>query len=115
MPAKLLTSSPPHSRIWGRSSARRRHRRRGRAGWGSPAKVRVGFTDQEQDDTVGLNMRGRMYDATTRTFLTPDPIVGSPLKVSGWNKYAYVLNNPLKYVDPSGFEGEEGALAAEAA
>ena len=48
-------------------------------------------------------MRGRMYDATVRTFLTPDPIVGSPFKVTGWNKYAYVRNNPLKFVDPSGF------------
>ena len=69
-------------------------------------KVTVGFTDQEHDDTVGLvNMRGRVYDSITRTFLTPDPIVGSPFKVSGWNKYAYVLNNPLKYTDPSGFDG----------
>src|SRR5450432_563516 len=67
-------------------------------------KVTVGFTDQEQDDGVGLvNMRGRVYDSVTRTFLTTDPIVGSPLKVSGWNKYSYVLNNPLKYIDPSGF------------
>ncbi|HEY3255649.1 MAG TPA: RHS repeat-associated core domain-containing protein, partial [Polyangiaceae bacterium] len=50
-------------------------------------------------------MRGRVYDATTRTFLTPDPIVGS-LKIGGWNKYAYVFNNPLKYIDPTGFDGE---------
>jgi len=73
----------------------------------SIANVTVGFTDQEQDDNVGLvNMRGRMYDATTRTFLTPDPITSSPFKVTGWNKYAYVRNNPLKFVDPSGFAGE---------
>jgi RHS repeat-associated protein len=67
-------------------------------------KVTVGFTDQEQEDDLGVvNMHGRIYDPATRTFLTPDPITNSPLKVSGWNKYAYVLNNPTKYVDPSGF------------
>lgn len=67
--------------------------------------VTIGYTDQEQDDGVGLiNMRGRVYDPATATFMTPDPIVGKPAKVAGWNKYAYVLNNPLKYVDPSGFE-----------
>jgi RHS repeat-associated protein len=66
----------------------------------------MGFTDQEHDDGVGLiNMRGRVYDPVTRTFLTTDPVVGS-LKIGGWNKYAYVFNNPLKYFDPSGFDGE---------
>jgi RHS repeat-associated protein len=53
---------------------------------------------------VGLiNMRGRVYDPATATFLTPDPVVSS-IKVAGWNKYSYVSNNPLKYTDPSGFE-----------
>jgi RHS repeat-associated protein len=68
-------------------------------------QVTVGFTDQEQDDSVGLtNMGGRVYDPSSRTFLTPDPIIGQPLSVLGWNKYAYTLNNPLRYVDPSGFD-----------
>jgi len=71
-------------------------------------KVTLGLADQEYDDTVGLvNMRGRVYDSITRTFLTPDPLVAEPLKSGGWNKYAYVLNNPLKYVDPSGFDPVE--------
>jgi len=68
--------------------------------------VTTGFTDQEHEDSVGLiNMRGRVYDPVTRTFLTPDPVVGS-LKIGGWNKYTYVWNNPLKYFDPSGFDGD---------
>jgi hypothetical protein len=53
-------------------------------------------------------MHGRIYDPVTRTFLTPDPITNSPLKVSGWNKYAYVLNNPTKYTDPTGFADSSG-------
>jgi len=50
-----------------------------------------------------INMRGRVYDPTTATFLTPDPIVGTPSKVTGWSKYGYVHNNPLRYKDPTGF------------
>ena len=36
-----LTARRARARIWGRSSARRRHRRRGRAGWGSPRVTEV--------------------------------------------------------------------------
>jgi RHS repeat-associated protein len=68
-------------------------------------QVTVGYTDQEEEDSVGLiNMQGRMFDPSSRTFLTPDPLVGRPTSVASWNAYAYVLNNPLKYVDPSGYD-----------
>jgi hypothetical protein len=32
-------------------------------------------------------------------FLSVDPIWGQPKSPQGWNRYAYVLNEPLKYVD----------------
>ena len=36
-----------------------------------------GFTDHEHDDEFGyINMRGRIYDARARKFLTADPFVG---------------------------------------
>ncbi|AUX47305.1 uncharacterized protein SOCE26_088230 [Sorangium cellulosum] len=70
---------------------------------GSP--VRQGFTGHEADDELGLvNMRGRMYDPAIGRFLTPDPLVANPLFGQSFNPYSYVLNNPLAYVDPSGFE-----------
>src|SRR5271170_5134182 len=31
-------------------------------------------------------------------------IVSRPLSGQAWNAYSYVLNNPLNYVDPSGFD-----------
>jgi hypothetical protein len=49
-------------------------------------------------------MKGRIYDPKLARFLTPDPVVSRPLSGQGWNRYSYVLNNPLRYVDPSGFE-----------
>ncbi|XXX76945.1 RHS repeat-associated core domain-containing protein [Sorangium sp. So ce134] len=49
-------------------------------------------------------MRGRMYDPVIGRFLTPDPIVANPLSGQSLNPYSYVLNNPLAYVDPNGFQ-----------
>jgi hypothetical protein len=35
-------------------------------------------------------------------FTGADPLVGVVWRPQSWNKYAYVLNNPLKYQDPNG-------------
>jgi RHS repeat-associated protein len=71
----------------------------------STSRVRQGFTGHEHDDELGLiNMRGRMYDPKLGRFLTPDPLVQVPFSGQALNRYSYVLNNPLAYVDPSGFQ-----------
>jgi len=49
-------------------------------------------------------MKGRLMDPRLGRFLTPDPIVSKPSFGQSWNPFAYVRNNPLKYVDPSGFQ-----------
>jgi RHS repeat-associated protein len=67
-----------------------------------------GFTGHEHDGEQGLiNMRGRIYDPAIGRFLTADPFVTNPLSSQGWNRYAYVENNPMTFVDPSGFGGLE--------
>ncbi|XXT16045.1 RHS repeat-associated core domain-containing protein [Sorangium sp. So ce429] len=64
-----------------------------------------GFTGHESDDELGLvNMKGRIYDPRIGRFLTTDPIVSIPSFGQSWNPYSYVLNNPLAYVDPGGFQ-----------
>jgi RHS repeat-associated protein len=74
---------------------------------GVPEGLRVGFTGHEQEDTLGLvDMRGRYYDPTQRRFLTPDPIIARPLSTQAFSPYAYVDNNPLSRIDPTGFWGE---------
>jgi RHS repeat-associated protein len=65
--------------------------------------LRVGFTGQEDDWDLGLvNMRGRIYDPKLGQFTVADPFVG--FESQSLNRYAYALNNPLSFTDPSGFE-----------
>jgi len=64
-----------------------------------------GFTGHEQLDNVGLiHMNGRVYDPSLGRFISADPYVSRPYDGQGLNRYAYVLNNPLAYTDPSGFD-----------
>lgn len=54
---------------------------------------------------IGLiNMNGRMYDPVMSSFLSVDNYVQCPDFSQNFNRYAYCLNNPLKYTDPSGEE-----------
>jgi RHS repeat-associated protein len=75
------------------------------------AKTTVGFTGHESEEDFGLvNMKGRIYDPRVGRFLTTDPLVSHPGFSQSWNPYSYVLNNPLKYVDPSGFDAAPGMV-----
>ncbi len=54
------------------------------------------------DDFGLINMNGRVYDPLLGRFLSPDNHIQSPDNPQNYNRYAYALNNPLKYTDPSG-------------
>jgi len=67
-----------------------------------------GYTGHHFDTTIGLSyMQARYYDPVIGRFYSNDPVGtlghiqrGNP--VHGFNRYAYVNNNPYKYVDPDG-------------
>jgi RHS repeat-associated protein len=62
-----------------------------------------GYTGHEHLQSVGLiHMNGRLYDPKLHRFLQPDNYVQDPSNTQNYNRYGYVLNNPLKYTDPSG-------------
>lgn len=62
-----------------------------------------GYTMHEHLDDFGLiNMNGRVYDPLLGRFLSPDNHIQSPGNPQNYNRYAYALNNPLVYTDPSG-------------
>lgn len=63
-----------------------------------------GYTGHEHLNGFGLiNMNGRMYDPVMSSFLSVDRYVQQPENSQGFNRYAYCMYNPLKYVDPSGW------------
>jgi RHS repeat-associated protein len=63
-----------------------------------------GYTGHEQlDDTGLIHMNGRIYDPELGRMLSPDPFVQVPEYSQNFNRYSYVLNNPLNTTDPSGY------------
>jgi RHS repeat-associated protein len=71
---------------------------------GPASDVLTGFTGQRHDDDLGLiDMRGRTYDPILRRFLQPDPVVQDAYEGQTYNRYSYVMNDPVNMVDPTGF------------
>jgi RHS repeat-associated protein len=69
----------------------------------SPAES-SGYTGHKELSGVGIiHMNGRIYDPTLGRFLQADPHIQAPSNSQSYNRYAYVLNNPLSYTDPSGY------------
>jgi RHS repeat-associated protein len=61
------------------------------------------FTGQREESTIGLYFyNARWYDAALARFAQADTIVPEPGNPQALNRYAYTLNNPVKYTDPSG-------------
>jgi RHS repeat-associated protein len=66
---------------------------------------KYGFTGQENDaDTELMYYGARYYSPEYRVFVQPDTItmLPDPYNSQYLNRYAYALNNPVKYTDPSG-------------
>jgi len=62
-----------------------------------------GYTSHEHFMQVGIiHMNGRLYDPLLRRFLNADENIQDPTNTQNYNKYGYVMNNPLMYNDPSG-------------
>lgn len=64
-----------------------------------------GYTGHEHLWKVGLiNMNARLYDPILRKFLSPDNLVQDPYNTQNYDRFGYVYNNPLLYVDLDGNE-----------
>lgn len=64
------------------------------------------FTGKERDAESNLDNFGARYNSSAMgRFMTPDPagVLAVALKnPQTWNSYAYTMNNPLRYTDPTG-------------
>ncbi len=78
---------------------------RERFGTTQPFAVSHRFTGQVLDDETGLYYYGaRYYDPNLGRFIQPDTVISDLANPQALNRYAYALNNPLKYTDPTGHE-----------
>lgn len=62
-----------------------------------------GFTGEQTDPETGLlHLRARQYEPGTGRFLSRDSVSPNAPGTQGFHAYAYVANNPMTWVDPSG-------------
>jgi RHS repeat-associated protein len=68
------------------------------------SQVTRGFTGQEELTDVGLvHLNGRVYDPLVGRMMSADPFVPDPMNGQAWNRYSYVINNPLALTDTNGY------------
>jgi RHS repeat-associated protein len=70
-----------------------------------PDSIRQQFTGQERDKESGLDyFDARYYSSIQGRFTSIDPLAasGNIANPQTWNRYTYVLNNPLRLIDPTG-------------
>ena len=68
------------------------------------------FTGHERDFTTVQSyssdstdyMHARYYDTMEMRFFSVDPVLGRPTQPQSWNRYTYVLDNPVTLMDPTG-------------
>jgi RHS repeat-associated protein len=97
----LLGSTILTTRADGVEIVRVRYRPFGEAVGASPPAI--GYTGQDHLAAVALYDYGaRVYDPALGRFLQPDRTVPDPLDPQSLNRYAYVRNDPVSRIDPTG-------------
>lgn len=93
-------------------------------GWGENTSAQMSamagitrhrFTGQEGLDNAGIgavNMNGRLYIPSGTRFISPDPNIPDPTDTASYNRYAYVRDNPLTRIDPTGYK-DQAACGSE--
>lgn len=69
---------------------------------------RIGYTGHLKDSGSDLiYMKARFYDPVIGRFYSNDPVGFTGSNPMMFNRYAYANNNPYRFFDPTGMEGED--------
>jgi len=75
--------------------------------YGCASEPKYGYTGEYREAASNLvYLYSRWYDPGIGRFMTPDTRLGSLMSPQDQNRYAYVWNNPVRYVDPTGHAGQ---------
>jgi RHS repeat-associated protein len=86
------------------------------AGSSNPNWLYRGYTGHEHLEEFALiNMNGRCYDPIISRMLNADNFVQASDNTQSYNRYSYVINNPIRYKDMSGYWWTYDDLAIAAA
>ena len=55
-------------------------------------------------ETATVYLRARNYNPSTGRFISRDSYVGKNEEPLSLNRYTYCYNNPIAYIDPTGFD-----------
>lgn len=68
------------------------------------AQTSRAYTGHEQIAEISglIHMNARIYDSDIGRFTSADTYIQAPHNSQSYNRYSYVLNNPLIYTDPTG-------------
>jgi RHS repeat-associated protein len=87
-------------------------------GFSASDGLRQKFTLKERDNETGLDyFVNRYFSSGQGRFTSADPLLASAKadNPQTWNRYVYVMNNPIRLIDPSGLDSEEPQEAKKAA
>jgi len=71
----------------------------------------LGFTGEWFDTNAGLMyLRARWYDGTSGRFISQDTWEGDYNRPQSLNGWGYVEENPINYIDPTGWNPQTGTL-----
>jgi len=104
--ADHLGSASLATRVTGTLVSQRRYLPYGETRWSSgtlPTDRR--YTGQRAEVTLGVYDYGaRFYSPGLGQFLSADTLVPEAGRPQALNRYSYTINNPLKYIDPTGHD-----------
>jgi len=73
--------------------------------WSASVDETLQFTGHEREPGFGWDyMHARYYTPEWGRFWSVDPIGGTPGRPQSWNRYAYVMGDPVNLIDPYGLE-----------